>query len=121
MAILLSDLITARDTPGDITDAGTYSGDVKVTRAIFDVTVNPSDNDVIMMVDLPSNSKPNSFRLFNDDVGDGSIADFGIYAGEKFTDSDLAETLYNKNDVINVDAFDSGNTDLRWIQPTVSG
>lgn len=109
MANLFSDLLTTRDALSGISDPGTYAGQLLVTRAFFTVASNPADNDVIMMLDVPSNAKPSSLILFSDDMGASSVSDFGIYAGEKFTDTDAPKTEYSKNQVINVNAFDDAS------------
>ena len=112
MANFFSDLLTARDAQGDITDPGSYAGYGIVSRAFISLTANPADDDVLMMLDIPSNGRPNSIYLYNTDLGTSSVADFGIYAGKKFTDSDVAQTVYLKDEVINVNAFYDASTDL---------
>lgn len=110
MANLFSDLLTLRDTVGTITDASTYVGEVVTTKSFFDVTSNPANNDVIMMLDIPSNAKPHAIWLHNEDIGTGSVIDWGIYASRKFTDTD--GTLYEENQVILVNAFDDASAIL---------
>lgn len=112
MANLFSDLLTARDAQGIITGPGTYAGASIITRAFINLTANPSASDTIMMLDLPSNAKPSSLFLYNDDIGDNSVVDFGIYAGGAFIDTNLSLTEYAKDAVINQNAFDNGSGDL---------
>jgi len=112
MANLFSDVLTTRDSLGGISDPGTYAGQVIVTRSVIDLAANVNTDDVLLMLDIPSNAKPQSLCLFNDDLGTDSSSDFGIYAGDNFTDTDVSKTEYLKNDVINVNAFADASTEL---------
>lgn len=110
MANFLSDVLTIRDSKGGISDPGTYLSESKVTRSFFTFSSNPADDDVVLMLDIPSNGKPYSIMLFNDDIGAGSVADYGIYAGANFVDTDSSETEYSKDSVILVNAFADADT-----------
>ena len=107
-----SDIITDRDTPGKITGFGTLLGDVSVSTGFINVTSNPADDDSIIMLDLPSGCKLNSLMQYNEDLGAGSFFELVIFAGEKFTDTDVAKTVYNKNQVILSTVFDDGSSSL---------
>lgn len=112
MTILFSELLTQRDTAGAITDASTYAGDGLTTKTFFNMTTNVANDDVVMMLDLPSNSKPYSLYQYNENLGDGSMVDYGIYASNGFVDTNNAATVYEKNQVIKQGAFDVGNANL---------
>ncbi len=112
MANFFSDLLTLRDTLGVITDASTYAGESISTKSSFDVISNPADNDVIMMLDIPSNAKLYSLLNFNEDLGIGSVCDWGLYASRKFVDTDALATVFEENEVLNVNAFDDASGSL---------
>ena len=112
MANFFSDLLTLRDTEGTITDYSTYRGQIVTTRAFINVTSNPADNDVLMMLDIPSNAKLFALTLFNEDIGTGSSADFGIYSSLTFFDTDTLKTIYVKDAPININAFDTASGSL---------
>lgn len=112
MANLFSDLLTLRDTTGEITDGSTYIGDKIVTRGLFNFSSNPADDDAVLMLEIPSNARPHSIYSWNDDIGDASVTDWGIFASTEFTDTNVARTVYTSNSVILQTAFDSGNSSL---------
>lgn len=109
MANLFSDLLTLRDTEGEITDGSTYIGDSFVTRSFFNFSSNPADNDVVLMLDVPSNARPHNIYNWNDDIGTGSVVDYGIFSSVKFTDTNVAKTVYEANAVILQAAFDASS------------
>ncbi len=121
MANLFSDSITERDTKGNISDFATMIGDASIASGSYQFLVSPTLGDVVLMLELPSQSKISSLKLANGDIGDGSAIDIGIYAGSKFTDTDGSETVYAKDDVILVDAFDNGDAGLNSAQLILPG
>ncbi len=109
MANFFSDVLIERDSK-DISDSGTYAGSVLSTRGLLSLLTNTSSNDVLMMLDLPSNAKVLSLQLYNDPLGTAQTEAIGIYAGEDFKLLDGTKVL--RNDPINSGAFSSSGEDL---------
>lgn len=105
MANFFSDVLTIRDSLGGISDPGTYSAKGLISNSIMTISTNPSDNDVFMMNDIPSNGVLYSLVQFNDDLGTDSFNSVGMFAGETFIDE--TGTIINKNDPLSFDAFQS--------------
>ncbi len=121
MAVLKSDIIKLRDTKGTITEFASLIGVVSKSAASLSLDVNVTADDELIMLELPSTSKIYSLRLSNDDLGDTSSFDLGVFAGSKFTDTDGSETVYDKDAVIKVDSFDKGDGGLNNAQLVLPG
>lgn len=104
MANFFSDILI--DANSDtIIDAGEVAGNLIMSTSVVDLTVEPSNGDVLLFADIPSNAKIKSLRLFNDNIDSGSnvIVDIGIFAGERISRTD--GTVFDENEVIQVDTF----------------
>ena len=105
MADLFSDVLTIRDTKGGISDASTYSGWQRVSKALIEITSEPALNELLHFIDLPSTDKPTSIKLVNTQIDSAPtvVISIGIYAGAQFTKSD--GTIVLKNEAISPTAF----------------
>ena len=104
-------------TPRGLMEAGSGTGKLRVFMdTIAAATTDIDDNDVIMLAEVPSNSKIISIKLYNDDLdgGSGLVTDIGLYnGGTKFTDTDGSATAYAAEAVIDRDCYGTLSTDLR--------
>jgi len=104
-------------TPRGLMEAGSGTGKVRVFMdTIAALTTDIDDDDVIMLAEVPSNSKIISIKLYNDDLdgGSGLVTDIGLYnGGTKFTDTDGSATVYAAAQVIDRDCYATLSTDLR--------
>ena len=104
-------------TPRGLMEAGSGTGKVRVFMdTIAALTTNIDDDDVIMLAEVPSNSKIISIKLYNDDLdgGSGLVTDIGLYnGGTKFTDTDGSATVYAAEALIDRDCYGTLSTDLR--------
>ena len=109
MATTKSTYITLLDAEPRLTiESGTINGKVRtfmdtvsVAAADFD-----ADGDIVVLAELPSNSKILSIKLFNDDLDSGTdtVANLGIYNGKTaFTSS--TPTSYAAEGLIDEDAY----------------
>ena len=104
-------------TPRGLMEAGSGTGKLRVfmdTSAA--ATTDIDDDDVIMLAEVPSNSKIISIKLYNDDLdgGSGLVTDIGLYnGGTKFNDTDGSATAYAAEQVIDRDCYGTLSTDLR--------
>ena len=104
MANFFSDILI--DANSDtIIDAGEVAGNLIMSTSVVDLTVEPSNGDVLLFADIPSNAKIKSLRFFNDNLDSGGtvFVDIGIYAGERIVRTD--GTVFDENEVIQVDTF----------------
>lgn len=97
-----------------IIDHGRYASMVVSSRATVALLTTDIDaDDVILMLEVPSNSKLLSVKIYND-VLDGVAdltADVGFYAARGFTDSN--GTVYLDDGVIDFDALATDITTLQ--------
>jgi len=104
-------------TPRGLMEAGSGTGKVRVFMdTIAALTTDIDDDDVIMLAEVPSNSKIISIKLYNDDLdgGSGLVTDIGLYnGGTKFNDTDASATVYAAEQVIDRDCYATLSTDLR--------
>ena len=104
-------------TPRGLMEAGSGTGKVRVFMdTIAALTTDIDDDDVIMLAEVPSNSKIISIKLYNDDLdgGSGLVTDIGLYnGGTKFNDTDASVTAYAAEAVIDRDCYGTLSTDLR--------
>jgi len=104
-------------TPRGLMEAGSGTGKLRVFMdTIAAGTGDIDDNDVIMLAEVPSNSKIISIKLYNDDLdgGSGLVTDIGLYnGGTKFNDTDASATAYAAEAVIDRDCYGTLSTDLR--------
>ena len=104
-------------TPRGLMEAGSGTGKLRVFMdTIAAATTDIDDDDVIMLAEVPSNSKIISIKLYNDDLdgGSGLVTDIGLYnGGTKFTDTDGSATAYAAEQVIDRDCYGTLSTDLR--------
>jgi len=104
-------------TPRGLMEAGSGTGKVRVFMdTIAAATTDIDDDDVIMLAEVPSNSKIISIKLYNDDLdgGSGLVTDIGLYnGGTKFNDTDGSATAYAAEQVIDRDCYGTLSTDLR--------
>ena len=104
-------------TPRGLMEAGSGTGKVRVFMdTIAAETTDIDDDDVIMLAEVPSNSKIISIKLYNDDLdgGSGLVTDIGLYnGGTKFTDTDGSATVYAAEALIDRDCYGTLSTDLR--------
>ena len=104
-------------TPRGLMEAGSGTGKVRVFMdTIAAGTGDIDDDDVIMLAEVPSNSKIISIKLYNDDLdgGSGLVTDIGLYnGGTKFNDTDASATAYAAEAVIDRDCYGTLSTDLR--------
>ena len=103
-------------TPRGLMEAGSGTGKMRVFMdTIAAGTGDIDDDDVIMLAEVPSNSKIISIKLYNDDLdgGSGLVTDIGLYnGGTKFTDTDGSATAYAAEAVIDRDCYGTLSTDL---------
>ena len=105
MAIILSNLLTDMDNK-TIVDAGKAVGNVLVATAVVDLITEPSENDLLMFCDLPSNCRLKNLVFYNEDLDSGGNAArvfIGIYAGGQFVKADGTTVL--KNEAVSTQAF----------------
>jgi len=104
-------------TPRGLMEAGSGTGKLRVFMdTIAAATTDIDDDDVIMLAEVPSNSKIISIKLYNDDLdgGSGLVTDIGLYnGGTKFNDTDGSATAYAAEQVIDRDCYGTLSTDLR--------
>ena len=104
-------------TPRGLMEAGSGTGKLRVFMdTIAAGTGDIDDDDVIMLAEVPSNSKIISIKLYNDDLdgGSGLVTDIGLYnGGTKFNDTDGSATAYAAEQVIDRDCYGTLSTDLR--------
>ena len=104
-------------TPRGLMEAGSGTGKLRVFMdTIAAATTDIDDDDVIMLAEVPSNSKIISIKLYNDDLdgGSGLVTDIGLYnGGTKFTDTDGSATVYAAEALIDRDCYGTLSTDLR--------
>ena len=104
-------------TPRGLMEAGSGTGKLRVFMdTIAAGTGDIDDDDVIMLAEVPSNSKIISIKLYNDDLdgGSGLVTDIGLYnGGTKFNDTDASVTAYAAEAVIDRDCYGTLSTDLR--------
>ena len=104
-------------TPRGLMEAGSGTGKLRVFMdTIAAATTDIDDDDVIMLAEVPSNSKIISIKLYNDDLdgGSGLVTDIGLYnGGTKFNDTDASATAYAAEAVIDRDCYGTLSTDLR--------
>ena len=104
-------------TPRGLMEAGSGTGKLRVFMdTIAAGTGDIDDDDVIMLAEVPSNSKIISIKLYNDDLdgGSGLVTDIGLYnGGTKFNDTDASATAYAAEAVIDRDCYATLSTDLR--------
>jgi len=104
-------------TPRGLMEAGSGTGKVRVFMdTIAAGTGDIDDDDVIMLAEVPSNSKIISIKLYNDDLdgGSGLVTDIGLYnGGTKFNDTDASATAYAAEALIDRDCYGTLSTDLR--------
>jgi|TARA_R110002051_G_scaffold101388_3_gene172223 hypothetical protein len=104
-------------TPRGLMEAGSGTGKLRVFMdTIAAATTDIDDDDVIMLAEVPSNSKIISIKLYNDDLdgGSGLVTDIGLYnGGTKFNDTDASVTAYAAEAVIDRDCYGTLSTDLR--------
>lgn len=91
-----------------IVDHGHYRAYLYSARATAALlTTDIDDDDIILMVEVPSNAKLSSIKLYNDDLDSNGTptlaADLGLYAARGFTDSN--GTVYLDDGVIDRDAL----------------
>ena len=88
-------------------EAGSGTGKLRVFMdTIAAGTGDIDDNDIIMLAEVPSNSKIVSIKVYNDDLdgGSGLVTDIGLYnGGTKFNDTDASATAYAAEQVIDRD------------------
>ena len=104
-------------TPRGLMEAGSGTGKLRVFMdTIAAGTGDIDDDDVIMLAEVPSNSKIISIKLYNDDLdgGSGLVTDIGLYnGGTKFNDTDASATAYAAEALIDRDCYGTLSTDLR--------
>ena len=104
-------------TPRGLMEAGSGTGKLRVFMdTIAAGTGDIEDDDVIMLAEVPSNSKIISIKLYNDDLdgGSGLVTDIGLYnGGTKFTDTDGSATAYAAEAVIDRDCYGTVSTVLQ--------
>ena len=104
-------------TPRGLMEAGSGTGKLRVFMdTIAAATTDIDDDDVIMLAEVPSNSKIISIKLYNDDLdgGSGLVTDIGLYnGGTKFNDTDASATAYAAEALIDRDCYGTLSTDLR--------
>tara|TARA_R110000824_G_scaffold113021_4_gene262538 strand:- start:1972 stop:2526 length:555 start_codon:yes stop_codon:yes gene_type:complete len=106
-------------TPRSLMEAGSGTGKVRVFMdTIAAATTDIDDNDIIMLAEVPSNSKIISIKVYNDDLdSNGSpaiITDVGLYnGGTKFNDTDASLTAYAAEGVIDRDCYGTVSTALQ--------
>ena len=104
-------------TPRGLMEAGSGTGKLRVFMdTIAAATTDIDDDDVIILAEVPSNSKIISIKLYNDDLdgGSGLVTDIGLYnGGTKFNDTDGSATAYAAEQVIDRDCYGTLSTDLR--------
>ena len=104
-------------TPRGLMEAGSGTGKLRVFMdTIAAGTGDIDDNDIIMLAEVPSNSKIVSIKVYNDDLdgGSGLVTDIGLYnGGTKFNDTDASATAYAAEQVIDRDCYGTLSTDLR--------
>lgn len=110
MANLLSTVLTSADN-GVVVDAGIALGIVQTSRGIITLAAAPGDDNVLMMLELPSASIPHSMLVFNDDSGASVEISIGIYAGAQFVTAE--GNIILKNAPISDDAFGQAATFLQ--------
>ena len=112
-----TELTNYEATPQVMVDSASAGGKVRVwSDTIAAATTDIDDNDIIMMAEIPSNSKIKSIMLYNDDLDSGGspalVTDVGIYNGNiKFTSS--AGTAYAAEGVIDRDCYATVSTVLQ--------
>ena len=104
-------------TPRSLMEAGSGTGKLRVFMdTIAAATTDIDDNDIIMLAEVPSNSKVISIKLYNDDLDSGTaiVTDVGLYnGGTKFNDTDASLTAYAAEGVIDRDCYGTVSTVLQ--------
>lgn len=119
MAIAYSSIIQGLDAnPRTVTDVANLGGELRIAASTIEVATGDIDNnDIIMFTELPSGGKVHSIRLFNDDLDSNAsptlTANIGLYAGQRFTDTDSSFTVYQKDAVLDEDCYASAITALQ--------
>lgn len=116
MANIFSDVLTLKNQQA-VVDAGVGLGINKISTGIVNLTVNPTNLDVLMFMDLPSDAKISSITQYNDSLGTGSQHDIGIFAAVDFKGP--TGLLFKENSVISNAVFDGNSTTLGQINSTV--
>lgn len=91
-----------------LVDSGKYAGVVRSSHeTVALLTTDIDADDVILMLEVPSNAKLLSVKIYNDDLDSNATetitADVGFYAARGFTDSN--GTVYADDGVIDFDAL----------------
>lgn len=120
MAITKGVNATAIDTndPFDFLAPGNVHGNVHMSmdvRACAADDLN-ADGDAVILVQVPSNARITSLRMFNDDLDSGtdSVVNVGVYnGGEQFNDTDASQTLYAADALISETVYANSLTQLQ--------
>ena len=114
-----TELTNLEATPQVMVSPGSATGKVRVwSDTIAAGTGDIDDNDILMMAEIPSNSKVISIKVYNDDLdSNGSpalVTDVGLYnGGTKFNDTDASATAYAAEGVIDRDCYGTVSTVLQ--------
>ncbi len=97
-------------------DSGKYASIVRSSHeTVALLTTDIDDDDIVLLLELPSAAKILSIKIYNDDLdSDGSptlASDLGFYAARGFTDSN--GTVYLADGVIDRDAMATAITTLQ--------
>lgn len=94
MAVLLSNLITKREDKSNQIPRG-EQGHERVALAQYEATGAISDNDIIVLAEIPVNARISSIKFWADDLGTTGDFNFGFYAGnadlDAITDADAVD------------------------------
>jgi len=113
------ELTSLEATPQVMVSPASATGKVRVwSDTIAAGTGDIDDNDILMMAEIPSNSKIKSIKLYNDDLDSGGspalVTDVGIYNGNvKFNDTDGSATAYAAEGVIDRNCYGTVMTVLQ--------
>jgi hypothetical protein len=113
------ELTSLEATPQVMVSPASATGKVRVwSDTIAAGTGDIDDDDILMMAEIPSNSKIKSIKLYNDDLDSGGspalVTDVGIYNGNvKFNDTDGSATAYAAEGVIDRNCYGTVMTVLQ--------
>lgn len=105
-------------SPRVMQDSRKLSGHLSIWTDTTEAATTSTDeqDDVILMLPVPSHVSLHSLRLFNDDLDSGGTSgavNVGLYNGpEAFNDTDASKTAYAAYAVIDADCFASAITSL---------
>lgn len=100
MAVVKSNIITTADDLDQQVESGQAHGYEKVTICRYTASGAISDNDVILMCEIPVNAKITSIRMWSDDLGTTGDLNLGFYPGRN-----SGVTISSASDAVDEDAI----------------